>query len=446
MHSQKAKMSATHTLFQAFAPLSSTTTTSAHPTLILSKHPHSIMAPAPSALVSSGWKALVRLFNYLFGRGRFVHDAESGMRAPADKFSSIVKTEVSPKDVPTYRPDVAGVPALVLASMSVGAALLPGVPIGVKEVVVPLAVTLPTIVVTPPPKDDTKAIVNCVGEHETSSVSAKLDDKAQEPETGRHVPLRHITNTMNRVHGKTPRIGGKPEKENNRHHPNAPRRPPLLPGLNASPRSTVLISPVPSARNATVTLPTQITHSDAHKPGSANWEKEKARHLQEALTWSNNLKSRRRSFPAPLPPAAAQPTRRVSLPARLSLDERLRQLLPPVSKDPPAPLWGDDNVSFVLNDDDEEENEGPQVVSQLPAHNAPTLSPSSSSSSSTDSIASILDAFEEELRSSKWIGLRSLANLQARQNNGGQDEQEQQQEDGEDGDQWSDLISLEDYA
>jgi hypothetical protein len=147
---------------------------------------------------------------------------------------------------------------------------------------------------------------------------------------------------------------------------------------------------------------------------------------------------------------------------------------------PVAPLWGDGNVSFVLGDEEEaEEEEEVDVVrvsmlSGLPntefsidavqSQSSPLPSPStsstsltaSSSSSSSGSLSLILDAFEEEFRAPAWLGLKQFPG------NGGDAGHEKELADNEsvygglymddnedvtdDSDPWSDVVSLEDYA
>ncbi|KAJ7215134.1 hypothetical protein B0H12DRAFT_1079101, partial [Mycena haematopus] len=115
------------------------------------------------------------------------------------------------------------------------------------------------------------------------------------------------------------------------------------------------------------------------------------------------------------------------------------------------PLWGDDHVSFVL-DDDEEEDEGGEV--NIPDTDQ-SLSSTSMSSASSGSISSIITAYESDFTSSGWLGLRQFDGADGRDGmeagtrtedvghgGGGQDTQEA---DGDDSDHWSDVISLDDY-
>ncbi|KAK7064894.1 hypothetical protein R3P38DRAFT_3420006 [Favolaschia claudopus] len=137
------------------------------------------------------------------------------------------------------------------------------------------------------------------------------------------------------------------------------------------------------------------------QPGSTEWEEEKASQLSRAKLWSEQVKARRQSLPATWPtptPARAVANKRMSTPARLPLGERLNRL---VASPPPAfvapPLWGDSNVSFVI-DDDEDTDKG--LLSVFP--NTDSLSPSTSISgfSSGGLTSSILDALEAHFQSS----------------------------------------------
>ncbi|KAJ7794438.1 hypothetical protein B0H13DRAFT_2689575 [Mycena leptocephala] len=319
-------------------------------------------------------QALWRLVRMLFGGGRRVDNAESGNGVPVKACTA--PDVVAKAQVATYRPDTTGVPVFVLSSM-VGAAFAPEGPGQVKTVLFPGAPMIPTIVVTPPPADDVRNVLQLPGDQQVQP--EKSDDAEAQFD---RLPLRAITNGPTRVHGKTPPKRRVFEKE--------------------------------------------------------NIGREKTLQLEQARAWSDAIKVRRRSLPIPPPPppASTQLARRALAPGCLPLQERLRlavagcaALAPAVL--PVAPLWGDDNVSFIL-DDDEEEEEDVNVVcedplpylpntdlSLLQSQSSPPPSPStlltsltaSSSFSSSGSISSILDAFEGDFKGLTWLGLRQLADL-----------------------------------
>ncbi|KAJ7139330.1 hypothetical protein C8R44DRAFT_867482 [Mycena epipterygia] len=429
------------------------------------------MAHTLSTMLSAGIQALLRLVQLLFGR-HVVKDVEAGGRTSTEVTTVHLEDEKAMKEpVSTYKPKLEGLPALTLASMSVSAALIPNAPILFKS---------PTIVVTPPPNDL------------TSLLEVHLKDTKV---VGRR-PLQAVTNSPRRVHGQTPprKCHDNANKENLRDHPNAPRRP-KFPSLASSPRPkdedkialgpllprVQPVSPVETlkaaepgsseweqektrhfkeARAWSIALEDRRRRSlltpppslKAAEPGSSEWEEEKAMCLKEARAWSDTVKDRRRhSFPTPPPPSpspvpSAQLVRRVSAPARIPLQERLRRAVSdavPVVK--VAPLWGDENVSFVVDDNDDDNNAEEQGVCIVPAseartipegaHDTPAVSPSPSlTSSSMSSISSLLDAFDADLTSPAWLGLQSLANLEEGRLARAQE------------DQWSEVLSLEDYV
>ncbi|KAJ7433538.1 hypothetical protein FB451DRAFT_1196073 [Mycena latifolia] len=388
-------------------------------------------------------EALLRLVRFLFGRGRVVNDVELGSSISVGKANvgPPAKTEVVPKAVvPTYKPDLAGVPALVLASMAVSAACTPDVPIGVKKAGFPTAPSIPVIIVTPPPVEEGEVMFSLRDDKIVARDGARIKT---EVDMGR-APLRQVANKMARVHGKvlSRKTRGKEEKENIREHPNAPRRPQLY---QAPPRLHHIPLVVPGPTDLAVTPqpvvadPVTVAH-----PASSAWDLEKARRLEEARLFSEKLKARRRrSLPTPTPPpsslASSPLVRRASAPARLSLQERLQRvcaaapIVPVAPAVPVAPLWGDEHVSFVVDEDDETEDHKEAELSKpvtparrenvgsVPAlHDSslPALSPSSTSSSS--SITSVLEALEAEFRSPAWSKLQGLADLKAgHRGNGG---------------------------
>ncbi|KAJ7474337.1 hypothetical protein FB451DRAFT_1398317 [Mycena latifolia] len=422
------------------------------------------MAPAFSQIISKAMEALVRLVHHLFGRGNLASDLESGTGASGRKANgSPVKTEVVPKaDVAMFKPDLAGVPALVLSSMTISAVMVPAAPIEVPRVVISRTFVIPTIVITPPPVEVGDVVSQCK-EDEDKSGNGVLKEVYMA-----RAPLREVTNAVKRVHGKavSARKLRSKDRENLREHPNVPRRPQLYqapPRLRHTPLVATAPTPVPSVPvPAPVASPERVVADPdtvAH-PASSAWDLEKARRLEEARKFSEQVKAHRRlSLPPPSPPpsspAASPPlVRRASAPARLSLQERLQRvcvaapIVPAAPAVPVAPLWGDEHVSFVV-DDDEDHTEAElskpvtparhENVASVPAlHDTslPALSPSSTSSSG--SITSVLEALEAEFRSSAWLALRGLADHEAgRSGNGG---------DSNRASYWSDVISFEDYA
>ncbi|KAJ6569454.1 hypothetical protein B0H19DRAFT_695359 [Mycena capillaripes] len=351
--------------------------------------------------------ALVRLVRYLFGVSVGVADAESGnlaaLKVPAKKGDDM-------KDpVPTYEPTTTGVPALVLSSMVVGAAFAPGMPIASTT---PRAFLIPMIVVTPPPVDD----VGLILEHTDKQIKAPRNKDNNINSSAVRTPLQHMTNHPRRVHGCTPSKQRVVQKENIRAHPNAPccLNPRLSPAHGAQ-------APIALAATSGITKEARTEPVKAAAPGSSKWEHEKALQLEQVRAWSEKIKARRFSLPlasSGSAPSNATPAlaRRASAPARLPLAERLRRAVtcftpPALALAPAAPLWGDDNVSFVLGDEDEEEEilyeDALPVLVKLIDQSTPPHSPLASSTSltasasfsSSGSLSSVLDAFEEDLES-----------------------------------------------
>ncbi|KAJ6495948.1 hypothetical protein DFH09DRAFT_1290255 [Mycena vulgaris] len=429
------------------------------------------MAHTLSTLSSGIQTALMRLMRFLFGLGHRGNDLESGNSIPGIKVAgTIVKVDAVPETVvPKFKPDIAGVPALVLASMAVSAALTPQVLIDIKAVVAPRSLVIPIIVVHPPAE-----VLFTSQDQEAREAAVSKAAKAE------RVPFAELKNTGRRVYGKAPPLR-KPrlEKENIREHPNAPRRPQLR-ALPPRVQTPVLPASGPFTQPV-VNSEVAVERVKSAEPGSSEWADEKAMRLQEARDWSEAVKARRRlSLPTPpLPPSSARTPfsatsppplpRRASAPARLSLQERLKRAVsgfavPAAPAVHVAPLWGDLYVSFVIEDEEDDDNKevefalarehGPPgtMASVLDDAPLPALSPSSSSSSSTDSITSVLDALEVELQSPAWLALQSLADLEV---GPGHTEAHKYDgdgaaDDGEDSDvgsdHWSDVVSLDDYA
>ncbi|KAK7008120.1 hypothetical protein R3P38DRAFT_3365786 [Favolaschia claudopus] len=338
-------------------------------------------------------KALWRVVRMLFGLPVSTSDAENGevfqVHFPA-KSQKLALTEA----IATFRPDMVGIPALTLSSMAVGAAFAPAGPLAVQSSLHPNARVIPVIIITPPPGEQQQGT-----DHLDLPSSFDLDTE--------RAALKAITNQPKRVHGKSvrPQRASAKGRENLREHPNTPR---LTHRQVVSPPAVVV--PTAASQKSTVL--------DVAEPGSTEWEKEKASQLSRAKSWSKQVKARRQSLPATLPtptPAPAVANKRMSAPARQPLSERLNRLVAPA---PPAvvapPLWGDNNVSFVIDDD--EEDHGKALLSALAntdtsfASLKVSFSPSVSlsASSSGGSISSLLDAFEDNLKSSLWRGLEDF--------------------------------------
>ncbi|KAJ7123000.1 hypothetical protein C8R44DRAFT_876192 [Mycena epipterygia] len=348
------------------------------------------MAPTFSSLLSKGLQALMHLVQLLFGH-HTVKDVEAGGVAV---HSLPIKKEIVVRDaVDTYSPTLAGIPALTLASMA---------------------------------KAESRA--------KPVGLAKNIRDRS---------PLQTTINTPRRVHGQTPpRQRNKALKENLRDHPNVPRRPQLPP----SPLYPIVVINREIVPGRLVS-PIEVTPKAA-EPGSSEWERQKNNHLQEARAWSDAVKDRHRSLPIPPPspslPVAMSPqlARRASAPARLPLRERLRRAVSkstaPIIK--VAPLWGDAHVSFVLDEDKVDEGGLDLPAREVPRHADGVHGDAAFvASSSTSSISSILDTFEGEFTTPAWLGLRSLADLEE-----GRLGRRQEEED--DGDHWSDVVSLEDYV
>ncbi|KAJ7430458.1 hypothetical protein B0H11DRAFT_2135871 [Mycena galericulata] len=409
------------------------------------------MAHTLSVMLSAPIQALWRLVRYLFGRKTETIDVESGAGLVA---SNAASSEALAKDfVTTCRPDLTAVSAFVLASTT-AAALGPNVPIGAKAIYVPCSPCLPIIVVSAPEGEDFP--FSCVG--------ADAGVKLQQPS---RPSLRPIVNGAKRIYGQTPPRKRRADsaRENIRDHPHAPCRPKA--SMSPTPQRPAPVAYVPVAAKD----PIQNVKIAVATPASSEWEREKAAQLAQAREWSARVQARRRSLPTPPPSSSSFPgsvtspcpvsvSRRVSAPARLPLQERLKHAvsggassLPPTT---PAvqPLWGNANVTYTLGDEGDDE-EGPTTGTQhtgltyeAPAptgpQHIPALSPSSSfTSSSAGSLDSILNAFEEQLKSSLWLDLPSLEDLE--EGRGARSEKEVDQV-VDDDDHWSDVVSLEDYV
>jgi hypothetical protein len=305
---------------------------------------------------------------------------------------------------------------------------------------------IPVIVITPPPADDVPSVLQLPGDKQMQP--EKSDDGESEFD---RAPLRAITNGRKRVHGKTPPKRRVFEKENIGAHPNAPRRP--QPRIAPSPPRISRVDSHPSI----APVPAEPVVKTA-EPGSSEWKREKSQQLEQARAWSDAILARRRSLPITpaLPPVSTQLARRASAPARMPLADRLRLAVagcatpaPAPTVIPVAPLWGDGNVSFVLGDEEEAEEEEEVDVVRVPilsglpntelsidavqSQSSPLPSPStsstsltaSSSSSSSGYLSSILDAFEEEFRAPAWLGLKQFPG------NGGDDGHEEELADNE---------------
>ncbi|KAK7008125.1 hypothetical protein R3P38DRAFT_3593462 [Favolaschia claudopus] len=319
-------------------------------------------------------------------------DAENGevfeVHFPA-KSPQLVMTE----PIATFKPDMADIPALTLCSMDVRAAFAPAGSIAVQSSLYPNARVIPVIVITPP-------------SDEQQHSNGHLDPPSSFDFDTKRAALKAITNQPKRVYGKSvrPQRSSAKGRENLREHPNTPR---LTHRHVVSPPAVVIPTAASSYNKSTVL--------DVAQPGSTEWEEEKASQLHRAKSWSDQVKARRQFLPAtsPIPtPALAVTNKRMSAPARLPLSERLNRL---VASPPPAvvvvpPLWGDSNVSFVLEDDEEDNDKGSFSVLPTFASLKVSFLPSSSTSASSSggSISPLLDAFEENLKSSLWRGLEDF--------------------------------------
>ncbi|KAF8189999.1 hypothetical protein K438DRAFT_2143314 [Mycena galopus ATCC 62051] len=355
-------------------------------------------------------KALWRLVRALFGASR-AGDVEDG---------TLVVSVKMPDPVPTFKPDISGIPALVLASMAVGAAFAPDAPIGVKTLHYDTAPVIPIIIVTPPPME----------EFQVSKESEATLAYSKTARTAR-VPLRSIINTVPRVHGKTPRKTRAMAKENVRELPNVPRlchrrlvdpAPVLSSMTNAEPASleweNQKVVELKKAREWSEivktrhqSLPARI-HIDVAEPGTHKWESEKVVQLRQAREWSEAVKARRRSLPTPTHqtvPFLAQANHR-------ALEE----------------------ISLKLGNTDHQ-----------------LLSSTAMSSASSGSISSILEAYETDLASPTWLRLCQFGQRCEVQNYTSAIGSEEEQVGRGDGDfktdeaygedHWSEIVSLDDY-
>ncbi|KAJ6459519.1 hypothetical protein C8R45DRAFT_942082 [Mycena sanguinolenta] len=334
-----------------------------------------------SRAISPWIQALWRVVRALFG-GYRTGDLEDGTLVPVATKVEANQTETAKGFIPTFRPDIASVPALVLSSMAVGAAFAPDTPISIKVAHFPGAPAVPIILVTPPKEEEEN--------NEFAGSPSKPVDAGRSP-------LRSITNVP-RVHGKTQRRTHVPDKakENIRLHPNVPR---------------LCHHRVESATPSLVATTCQVA-----TVASPEWERAKASQLKQAKEWSDAVKARRRSLPLPSKPTPS--SHHGSLPARLSVSERLRLAVAgcasplPAPAVVPPPLWGDDNVSFVLVDDEDKYEVDainlPDTDHQL--QSSTSLGSSTlMSSASSGSISSIIEAYETDFTASAWLGLRQFA-------------------------------------
>ncbi|KAJ6456164.1 hypothetical protein C8R45DRAFT_1222272 [Mycena sanguinolenta] len=297
--------------------------------------------------------------------------------------------------IPTFAPDMSGVPALILTSIAVGAAFAPDGPTSLKAQHFPGAPIIPAIIVTPPPAEE---IVTVKKDHTPDGSNIGLVRSVR-------LPLGSITNTL-RILGKTARRPRSQEKENLKAHTNIPRLVhPRVDDLPPSPMSPMTFN--------------------IAEPASGEWDRQKALQLQQAKDWTDAVKARRLSLPTPSAASKSTPAKpiphRVSLPARLPLAERLRLTVAGCAPSPPAtpkvgvssrsPLWGDDHASFVIGDEGEGDEEEASVDTlHLPDTNAAQVPPSNSmASASSGSISAILEAYESEFLSPLWLRLDQFA-------------------------------------
>ncbi|KAJ7605526.1 hypothetical protein DFH06DRAFT_1385028 [Mycena polygramma] len=371
--------------------------------------------------VNTFLEALTRLVRHLFGRGR-VEDVEEGKGAPMELKRVAEVPIVAQGGIPTFKPDLAGVPALSRSTMSHGASFTPHAPN-------PVPVVIPIIVITAP--FDQK-------------------DSRMEREAGRSIAQTALL-PVKRVHGRTPaRKRAQAEKENIADHPNAPRRPQMhatrrsLYGVQTQvvplPRASVAI-PAPSVLTTEVdSKPVAATAVASAQPGSSAWERAKVAQLEEARVWSNTVKARhhRRSLPAvpaspwvpgPLarraslsscvPFSAASPSTRVRLPLKRATAGCTSPAPEPVLA-PVARLWSDDKGLFSLGLEDKEKEE--RTTSNVVPRTRDTADTSLASLSSSDSLSSlsssgsltgVLDEFEDDLlHSPAWLGRRRFPEVE----------------------------------
>ncbi|KAJ7652147.1 hypothetical protein DFH06DRAFT_543145 [Mycena polygramma] len=357
-------------------------------------------------------------------------DGESGNRLPIPPGTKETVKEPGRHAMP-------GVTALALSSMAVGAAVMPAGPISLKPALFPGAPVIPLIIVTPPAPEPIQTSVRAPRHPQPRSKTAKTSKGSRSP-----LGLRTNGSLSQRPGGIRSSAGD--DKENIKDPQGPARRSHARPVL-APPRLTHAVIPA----HQVPAVPTPLIESfKATEPGSSAWEREKVIRLDAARIFSDAVRARRCSLPSPPSASAAAPpattalalTRSTSAPPRLPVAERLH--LAAVRCAPPAPapvpilrLWGDDNVSFVVGEDDDEDEEEAEAeeeaavrkaaLSRLPdtdaeycfdavpeAQHTPPLSvsastsSSSSPSSSSDSISSVLDDFEELVSSAVWLGLR----------------------------------------
>ncbi|KAJ7074999.1 hypothetical protein B0H15DRAFT_43683 [Mycena belliarum] len=284
------------------------------------------------------------LVRYLFRGTRAVHDVESGLGI-AQKHASKVE-DVPRAAIPTFRPEIEGVPALVLASMTVSAALVSAIPTTGNMDVTPRSFIIPLIRVHPPVDDCPRqeqvnfprVVVTEPGVQRSPLAQAtntakgahgkalprrpRSKDKGDCPQqeeaefpcvvvkqaSVHRAPLARAMNTVKHVDGKArPRRLRSGDKENSRASPSSAyalyRAPPRL---QHAPLPAVA-APAPVVAPALVHAPLVILeHVEAAQavaqPGSSAWDLEKGRRLKEAHEWSQIVKDRRSSLPTPAAP------------------------------------------------------------------------------------------------------------------------------------------------
>ncbi|KAJ7102610.1 hypothetical protein B0H15DRAFT_815359 [Mycena belliarum] len=432
-------------------------------------------------------EALLCLVYFLFGRSR-LHDVEAGM-----------VVEIKADAVPLYPWSVEGVPALALASMTMSAVMVPAaVKPAISPSIPAIIFTSPTVEekidlnidgkeldVTPRAKEiDVKRAPLRQLTNGDTRVHGKVPARKSIRQAKENVRAHPTAPCHPRLYQAPPRLQhtriavlSAPAPVAVAPVPETPLYvvPDLIPALPVTKPgssqwdlektrrldearafsdkikdrrrlSAFLLAPAPGSvasvpANTVGVVPDLIPAPHVVKPGSSQWDFEKTRRLDEARVFSDKVRDRRRrSLPPVLPssPTAASPTtRHDSAPARLSIQERLQRAVaaatPAVSV---APLWGDVNTTFVLDDEDvaTEIWAPPPVREERPARSIPTSSSSSalsSGASSSESLTAVLDALEAELHSPTWFALLA-------------------RDTGSNGDRdsghWSEVVSLEDYA
>ncbi|KAJ7102600.1 hypothetical protein B0H15DRAFT_815327 [Mycena belliarum] len=488
LHAAK-RMSATPQF--STAPLSATITT---PTT------HSFIYCLYSMIFSlhKVFEALLCLVYFLFGRSR-LHDVEVGMDTPNVHIPGFKVVEIKADAVPLYPWSVEGVPALALASMTMSAVMVPGaVKPAIPPSIPAIIFTSPTVGekidvnidgkeldVTPRAKEiDVKRAPLRQLTNGDTRVHGKVPTRKSLRKAKENVRAHPTAPCHPRLYQAPPRLQHTRITVLSAPAPVAvapvpeiplyvvpdfiPVPPVTKPGssqwdLEKTRRldearafsdkvqdhrrlSAFLLAPAPVSvasvpANTVGVVPDLIPASHVVKPGSSQWDLEKTRRLDEARAFSDKVRDRRRcSLPPVLPssPTATSPTtRHDSAPARLSIEERLQRAVaaatPAVSV---APLWGDVNPTFVLDDEDDatETWAPPPARGERPARSIPTSSSSSalsSGASSSESLTAVLDALEAELHSPTWFALLA-------------------RDTGSNGDRdsghWSEVVSLEDYA